>query len=150
LIKPFWLLILLLLSLLAPVPATEPIPTWWAPMMMDCINQDRTATGLEPLEYSPILSVIAYRHSAEMGSSQVLSHNGFTERVSLAQKLGYTVTGENCGVWARMWFGVKQIHQAFMSSPGHRANLMNPGARKIGIGVWMDKQEIWVTELIAK
>ena len=62
-------------------------------MMMDCINQDRTATGLEPLKCSPILSVIAYRHSAEMGSSQVLSHDGFAEQVSLAQKLGYTVTG---------------------------------------------------------
>jgi len=37
-----------------------------------------------------------------------------------------------------------------MSSPGHKANLMNPQAGKIGIGVWMDKQEIWVTELIAK
>lgn len=37
------------------------------------------------------------------------------------------------------------VHAVWMASAGHRANLMDPGVNRVGIGVWSDGQKLWWT-----
>jgi uncharacterized protein YkwD len=48
--------------------------------------------------------------------------------------------------------GVQQAHRGFMSSPGHRANVVNPRLTHVGIGVVIKRAggaPFFVTELFA-
>lgn len=103
--------------------------------MLRLHNQARAAHGLEPLTLSPTLSRAAAWKSAD--SSAVPP--GFSHTDSLgrsparrAQDCGYpTGAGENI---AYGFPGVRATFDAWMNSDGHRANILSPYYRAIGIG----------------
>lgn len=115
--------------------------------MLALINDERAAAGLEPLQLITLLNDAAETHSAWMLETNVFSHSGDdgsspTDRMEDA---GYSFEGaslalENIG-WqsARGEEGfvddVTQVHASLMNSPGHRANILNPDAEDIGIGI---------------
>ena len=39
------------------------------------------------------------------------------------------------------------VHVAFMGSSGHRANILNPAMRHVGVGVVSSGGQLWVTEI---
>ena len=86
-----------------------------------------------------------------MARGGFVGHHGsdgasLTDRV-LGHHLRAIETFENVGRAG----GPGEAHAAFMASPGHRANLLAPAARRGAIGVVRDPQvagELYVTEVL--
>jgi uncharacterized protein YkwD len=97
------------------------------------LNLVRAAHGLAPLRYDPHLQRAARRHSREMLVTQIFEHGAFGARMARFDVRG-SLTGENLA-WGNGPFGsANSIMQAWLASPEHRANLLRPGFRRIGIG----------------
>jgi hypothetical protein len=90
------------------------------------------------------LTGIARRWSAKMASENRLEHNP-----NLANEVtqDWKRLGENVGVGN----DPPQIHAAFMNSPGHRANIVDPDFTRIGVGVARGSDgRVWVTEVFMR
>jgi Cysteine-rich secretory protein family/IPT/TIG domain len=100
------------------------------------VNQFRHSYGLAPLARNSDLDVSAQAHSEDMARRNVMSHYGANgsnpgQRIHAA---GYpwVTWGENV---AYGWATPAIVMNAWINSPGHRANLLNANFREIGIGV---------------
>lgn len=103
------------------------------------VNRARSHRGIDKLELDKQLTVVARRHSYEMADSNNLYH---TPDSTLAGRVTHwRVLGENIGVGS----SVKSLHQAFMDSDPHRANLLYSAFRHVGVGVVRKNDRIWVT-----
>jgi uncharacterized protein YkwD len=97
------------------------------------LNRVRAAHGLAPLRYDPRLQRAARNHSREMLVTQIFEHGAFGARMVQFDVRG-SLTGENLA-WGNGSFGTaSSIMRAWLASPEHRANLLRPGFRRIGIG----------------
>jgi uncharacterized protein YkwD len=99
------------------------------------INQKRCAAGLAPLALNAELNRAAMRHSEDMFTNNFFSHTGsdgssFVQRISRAGYKGSAV-GENI---AKGYPNTESVFNGWWNSPGHKANIMNSGAREFGIG----------------
>ena len=103
--------------------------------MLQLINQEREKNGLNPLIPDPELAIVAREHSADMFKRGYFSHitpdgvNPF-ERMHRAH-INYHVAGENLALSQSL----SLAHEGLMKSPGHRANILNPKYRRVGIGI---------------
>lgn len=103
------------------------------------INSARVANTLPKLSLDPELSKVARVHTNEMISSDELYH---TTSSKLRRRVtSWVILGENVGVGG----SVSSLHDAFMSSPAHRDNVLNPTFRHVGIGVRKANGRMWVT-----
>jgi hypothetical protein len=115
--------------------------------MLDLINAERTAMGLEPLQLELRLNAASESHSAWMNATGVFSHTGSggsraTERMSDTgfDFSGQWSSGENLA-WQSLRGAVGiaddvvDLHVALMNSPGHRANILSPNYEYVGIGI---------------
>ncbi len=101
-------------------------------------NQLRAQHGLQTLaSYGPIVS-IARNWSANMAAAGGISHN-----MNLPNEVSgpWTKLGENVGVGG----SVEAIQTAFINSPHHYENLVDPVFNYVGIGVVDSGGRIWVT-----
>ena len=55
----------------------------------------------------------------------------------------WSAIAENVGVG----YSVRGLHRAFLRSTAHRANILDPGMRQIGLGVVSRDGRLWVTEV---
>jgi len=99
-------------------------------------NKTRVAMGLEPLKINQSLSAAALAKGQHMLTNQYWSHvapDG-TEPWSFIKNVNYsyTVAGENL---ARDFQLTPDMISAWMSSPTHRANIINTEYRDIGVAV---------------
>jgi hypothetical protein len=79
--------------------------------------------------------------SAAGGTGCLISHN---PQLRTAVAASWRKLGENVGCGD---VSVEVLHQKFMDSPAHRANIMDPEFDSIGIGVVYDSAGMmWVTE----
>jgi hypothetical protein len=103
-------------------------------------NAERTSRGLRAYTVASDLSVVARRHAERMAAKHSLYHNpNLGSEVS-----GWQVVGENVG----MGGDVQSIHQAFMDSPEHRANILARDYTEIGVGTVVDADGVlWVTQV---
>ena len=103
------------------------------------MNAARESAGLRPYVVASDLTSVAREHSAQMASRQSLYHNpNLTTQVQ-----NWRAVGENVGEGPT----VSDIHNAFMKSPEHRANILDHDFTQVGVGVSVDKNGIiWVTE----
>jgi uncharacterized protein YkwD len=101
-------------------------------------NTERAKHGCKALIVSPGLTKAARGHSSDMAKYNYFSHTGrngstFTARVKAA---GYApAVGENIA-WG--YTGTTGVMTGWMNSPGHRKNILNCKAAKIGVGVARD------------
>ena len=111
----------------------------------EAINASRAEEGLEPLVPNLELQGIARTWSVAMDAADLLSHNP-----SYAEEYGghWRTMGENVGrstyPGASAARFVEVLHQAFMDSPGHRANILGD-YNQVGVGVLVDRSTMWVT-----
>lgn len=110
------------------------------------LNQERTQTGLQPLQMESQLVSAARRHSQRMAEHKALSHQ-FPGEPDLSARLApaglhFNASGENVAVNTT----AVGAHKELMGSPPHRANILNPRYNAIGIGVLRTGQQIWVTQ----
>ncbi len=128
-----------------PIPGPADIET----ALIRAINEERRAAGLGELRVSPDLAAAARDHSRTMAAASVLSHTSpdgraLTLRLVLAG-IFFSSSGEN--VARSRSFRARFFHQAFMESPEHRANILNPEFDTVGIGaVGTRPGTIYVTE----
>jgi uncharacterized protein YkwD len=108
------------------------------------INAERTGRGLRPLKQSGYLHEMAREHAARMARDGRIYHNYSGLQSSQTQRrLGYPeMLGENVGVGP----STKWLHDEFMSSTKHRANILDSRYTGMGIGVVISDGSIWVVE----
>ena len=105
------------------------------------LNAERRAHGRPELQMSPGLQNIARRWSEHLARTRTLSHNpDFAPQITREVTRSWTWTAENVG---RGW-NVLQIHDAFVNSPPHHANMLSQ-ANYVGIGVFQEAGELFVT-----
>ena len=113
-------------------------------------NDARVEAGLRPLQHDGAISTIARRHSKSMavrGYGHIVDGKGPTDR---ARAAGYPCGfGENIFEYPRLyrpWLGeedvpkkmARQLVDGWLDSPGHRVNILDQNARKLGVGVYVD------------
>jgi len=98
-------------------------------------NRDRAARGLSPLRWSEALAEAAHLHAVRMAQQNALSHQfpgepGLADRASRAGAR-FSSLAENVALGP----SAEGIHQQWMNSPPHRANLLDPNLDSVGIAV---------------
>lgn len=104
------------------------------------LNQIRVQHGLQPVRISARLTASAAQHSREMGADGYFEHNShdgtaFWKRIGRwysSSGYGYWSVGENL-LWSSPQVDSAGAMQLWMNSPEHRANILNPRWREIGI-----------------
>ncbi|MCS6798415.1 MAG: CAP domain-containing protein [Myxococcota bacterium] len=100
-------------------------------------NEARASAGLPALVCDDALTRAARLHSKDMCDRDYFSHTSldgrsFTDRIE-EQGARYGAAGENIA-WGQRT--PAEVHAAWMSSPGHRSNILGRAYRRIGIGYW--------------
>jgi uncharacterized protein YkwD len=109
--------------------------------LLDSVNSVRTANGLRRLTLDPGLVDAAVDHSRSMLESGYFEHesadgSSFVARVKrYYSPVGYASwsAGENL-LYSTEAVDAKIAMEAWLASPGHRENLLDPDWRDIGIG----------------
>jgi uncharacterized protein YkwD len=104
------------------------------------LNAIRTLHGLVPLKLSPSLNASAAQHSREMAADGYFEHNSadgtiFWKRIIRwygSAGYGYWSVGENL-LWSSPSVDPAGSMRLWMASPEHRANILNPRWREIGV-----------------
>jgi uncharacterized protein YkwD len=123
-----------------------------AATMVQLVNEARAEHDLAPLVSAVDVALVAEAWSAAMAEVGELEHNpSFAEQIccwaSVAENVAWS---EPHRVWRpgnRVDRVVLELHEALLDSPGHRANLLDPGVDQIGIGVHVHTDgSIWITQ----
>jgi len=99
------------------------------------VNIERQKAGLAPLTLSAELSKVARIKSQDMADKNYFSHTSptygdpFAMMKSFGIKYGYA--GENI---AKGYNSAESVMNGWMNSSGHRANILNPNFKTIGVG----------------
>jgi uncharacterized protein YkwD len=116
--------------------------------LVERMNDVRRNHGLQPLRGVPPLTKAATRHAASMGTADYFRHELFTPSRPVDWTAfgtwirwfypgpGYTSwsAGENLA-WGAPDLTARQAVRRWLDSPGHRANLLNPSWRNVGVSV---------------
>jgi uncharacterized protein YkwD len=96
------------------------------------VNQERVKRGLSALRASKKLDASAQGWTNHMVSSDSFTHGlDFSARISAAG-FAWTAAGENI---AAGYTTPKAVVEAWMASPGHRANILSRAYTRVGTGV---------------
>jgi uncharacterized protein YkwD len=107
------------------------------------INADRTQRRLAPLRENSRLRSAAVAHSSDMVRNRYFAHtapNGdtFVDRILDAR---YTTRNQDWSLGENLAWGTgdlgtaRGVQTAWMRSSGHRANILKPSYRELGIGI---------------
>lgn len=100
------------------------------------LNQARVEMGLPVLQENPVLARAAEKKINDMFSRQYFSHRTPDQKEPWAfleeEEYKFSAAGENLAV---NFTSARQTHDALMASPSHRANILNPAFREVGIAV---------------
>lgn len=102
------------------------------------INHARHNHGLRLLKRRTGLTSYARHHSVKMAEAGYLYHTSNFGVICCWRSIG-----ENVGYGPT----VDAINYAFMHSPDHRANILNPHWHGVGVGVYRSGGRVWVTEI---
>jgi len=106
-----------------PPPATDPhYEDDFEKKILELVNKERKTAGLNPVKSSQGLNDAAQVRARELTES--FSHtrpNG--SAYDTAIKIPYMVSGENIAIGQKT---PQQVMEAWMNSPGHRDNILNP------------------------
>jgi uncharacterized protein YkwD len=103
--------------------------------VIDLVNIERAAQNLHPLSYDASLADAARDHSLDMGLLDYFSHTSLdgrtvSDRITAAG-YSYNTYGENIAGGQPT---PQDVINSWMSSSGHRANILNPNFCDIGVG----------------
>lgn len=106
-----------------------------AQRIFERVNRARVDAGLDPVAWSDALALVGADHAVEMYEEGYFAHvspltGDVGDRLSAAG-VPFSVAGENLALAATP----AEVHEGLMDSPGHRANILGPGYRRLGIGV---------------
>ena len=115
-------------------------------LLLTQANQDRMQHSLSPLKRDPLLAQAAMYHAYKMAEHADISH-GFPGEPDLSER------GASAGVrFSLITENVAEageptvIHEMWMHSEGHRANLLDPEVNVVGIAVVTRQHEVYAVE----
>lgn len=108
------------------------------------INAERAANGLGGLTMEGGLQAHARKHTQDMMDANQIYHSTSAE-LQAAAGSGWSKLGENVGRGG----SVGSLHQAFMNSSGHRANILGD-YNYVGIGTGTKDGVLYVTVVFMK
>ena len=127
-------------------------------------NAERAAEGLSELQPDALLTEVARQHSEDMAQRNYFDHIApgpgpvspmDRYLAALGTRPDYAFLGEN--IYFRSATDSSDMSSveatsAFMHSPEHRANIMQPRFTKVGIGFYRDPSTgaFWVTEMFLR
>lgn len=131
--------------------------------ILDLLNGARVAAGLRPLETDGALQSVGRAHARDMYLRGYFAHETpecggavpdevddprCTDPFVRIQRAGitYASAGENLALAPSS----AQAHRGLMDSPGHRANILDPGYTRVGVGVYQGPYGLMVTQLFAR
>ncbi|MFJ8542734.1 CAP domain-containing protein [Streptomyces sp. NPDC093586] len=124
----------------APVPSSTPSAATTASgdvaEVVELVNAERGKAGCSPVTVNADLTEAAQAHSEDMAAGRTMSHTG-SDGSSPADRItsaGYDWRsyGENV---AYGYETPEKVMAGWMSSPGHRENILNCGFKEIGVGL---------------
>lgn len=133
--------------------ATEASSAFDAPrlarLMLDLINRDRAANGLDPVAWDAVAAKAGMAHAEDMAALGYMSHwnvDGLGPDHRYAAAGGLDMAQENVYSY-RSWMSdggaapitdwdkvVVDAQEALMGSEGHRANILSPEHTHVGVG----------------
>ncbi|MFL4902132.1 CAP domain-containing protein [Streptomyces sp. MMS24-I2-30] len=120
----------------SPSPSATDTGSATADRILELVNAERGKAGCSDLKLNDTLTKAAQAHSDDMAAHKNMSHTGSdgTSPGDRITKAGYTWSayGENV---AYGFSTPEQVMSAWMSSPGHKANILNCGFKEIGVGL---------------
>ena len=137
----------------APSPAPAPAPAPAAPadpsvegQVLARVNVQRAAAGCGALTADPALAAVARAHSADMRDRGFFAHvnpDGL-DPFARAARAGLEARAENIAAGQP---DPAAVMDAWMHSPGHRANILNCDLTRLGVGVAQGTGGPWWTQL---
>ncbi|MFV0257110.1 MAG: CAP domain-containing protein, partial [Acidimicrobiales bacterium] len=121
-------------------PTTKPPVTTGEPTgvraVLELTNAERRKAGCGDLTWNATLSQVATAHSVDMRDRNYFSHTGADGR-SPFQRItdsgyAYSRAAENIAAGQPT---ATSVVQAWMDSPGHRANILNCSLTELGVGL---------------
>src|SRR5215813_7942209 len=114
---------------------SQAIPAGEEKFLLDAVNHDRAEQNLPPLKWDANLAAAARAHAHQMAEHNRISHqfSGEPDLTKRARAAGahFSEIAENVAES----YSVSQLHIAWMTSPPHRANILNPRLTAIGIAI---------------
>jgi uncharacterized protein YkwD len=115
--------------------ATPEDPARAEAAVLEAVCGARARRGLAPLEPDAALSAVARRHAQAMREAGTVAHAlpgepGPAERLTRAH-IAFRRVYENVAAAS----SALEAHQAAEESPAHLRNLLEPGARRLGVGI---------------
>lgn len=119
------------------LPENQAFSSAVTPMnILELTNQSRKAYNLSNLRMNPSLTIAAQKKAADMVKNQYFAHNSPAGKTPWdfikGQGYNYIIAGENLAV---NFYDSESLENAWMNSPGHKANILNRDFEDIGIGV---------------
>lgn len=127
-----------LLTSASPAAAAPESAEW---EFFDMMNAERQANGLPALQMVGGIADIAEQWTGVMVGNGGLSHRPDLPNRVAVYAPNWRRLGENVGRGGT----VAAVHQAFMNSAGHRANILEPQYNYVGIGATVANGQVWVT-----
>ena len=114
--------------------------------VLKLVNEQRAIVGCSPVAANSALTTLAENFSTQMADQDFFDHtdpSGATPW-DRAEKLGITnLGGENI---ARGQADAAAVMDAWMNSPGHKANILNCDFKTLGVGVHFGTDGPWWTQ----
>jgi uncharacterized protein YkwD len=127
-----------------------------AGLMHELVDEVRAEQGLPPFAPADDLADVAHAWSQQMAATRHFEHNPDAG----AQVCCWETVAENIA-WSdppKLWRRgdpvvrtMRELHEALLASPGHRANLLDPQLDQLGIGIHVDRDgSVWITQLFRR
>src|SRR5882757_1006743 len=114
--------------------------------LLAAANEARANEGLPPVRLDPVLSEASALHAREMANHANISHqfDGEPELATRGANAGahFSLISENVGEAPSSVI----IHDLWMHSPGHLANLLDPNVDSIGIAIVTRNNQLYAVE----
>ena len=132
------------------IPEVSKSVTAYEAEVVRLVNEVRRENGLSPLTHDWQLSRVARYKSQDMSDLGYFSHTSPTygSPLDMMRNFGisYKSAGENI---ARGYSSPRAVVDAWMNSPGHRANILNSTFTRIGVG-YVEDGDYWTQMFIFK
>src|ERR1700722_11142680 len=118
--------------------------------LLAAANEDRVSQGLQPLRFDPVLAEASAVHAREMAAHAEISHQ-FNGEPTLAER-GSNLSAHSSLITENVAEAPTSviIHNLWMHSPGHRANLLDPNVDSIGIAIVTRDNQLFAVEDFAR
>lgn len=101
--------------------------------VLELVNRERAAAGLQPVTYNGVLDTAAEQHATHMSGVGRMAHEGIgdADPGTRIRAAGFRDSwGENVATGQT---SPEQVVREWMASPEHRRNIMNPDYRQLGV-----------------